>query len=466
MSDRQDLDDPTLWSASHQAAAIREGTLGSEELLDLFLARIAAVNTQVNAVSTLVVEPARARCREADAATGRGESWGPLHGLPVTIKDAIATAGIRSTGGATALRDHVPATDAPAVAALKAAGAIVFGKTNLPEWSGDWQSFNELFGTTNNPWALTHTPGGSSGGAAAAVACGMTSFELGTDIGGSVRVPSAFCGVWGHKPSFGVIPTLGYLDEPAGGDTESDVNVFGPIGRSAADLRLLLDVLAEPTPDRAPAWTLRLPEPTVTSLKGLRVAVWFDEPELEIDSDMSDVLHAAAAAVERAGALLDPVARPEIDVGSAWRNGARLIGAACSVSDVGGAPLTHHQWMFMHRQRALVRAAWAEFFERFDVLLCPVTIIPAFPHLQDGLWSDRRITINGRERDYLEMEGWPALIGSAYLPSTAAPVGRTPSGLPVGMQVVAPYLQDRTAIQVGEWIGEAVGGYQPPPMLA
>ncbi|HAP78365.1 MAG TPA: hypothetical protein DCR14_20070, partial [Acidimicrobiaceae bacterium] len=235
--------DPTLWSATQQAAAIRGGTLGSEELLDLFLARIAAVDPMVNAVCTLDVERARARCQAADAAAHRSEWWGPLHGLPITVKDAIDTEGIRSTGGATELRSRVAVADAPAVARLKAAGAIVFGKTNLPEWSGDWQSFNDMFGTTNNPWALDRTPGGSSGGAAAAVACGMTSFELGTDIGGSVRVPSAFCGVFGHKPSFGVIPTLGYLDEPNGGATESDVNTFGPIARSAADLRLLFDLL-------------------------------------------------------------------------------------------------------------------------------------------------------------------------------------------------------------------------------
>jgi len=457
--------DPTLWSASGQALAIREGRLGSEELLDLFLTRIAAVDPQVHAVCTLAVGPARQRCRSADAATARGESWGLLHGLPITIKDALATANIRSTGGATALGDHVPTTDAPAVAALKAAGAIVFGKTNLPEWSGDWQSFNEMFGTTNNPWDLTCTPGGSSGGAAAAVACGMTSFELGTDIGGSVRVPSAFCGVWGHKPSFGIIPTLGYLDEPAGGDTESDVNTFGPIARSAADLRLLLDLLAQPAHDRSAAWSLDLPEPTVTSLRGLRVAVWFDEPELEIDSDMSTVLHAAADAIERAGANVDRNARPEIDVRVAWRNGARLIGAAASISDEVGGPLTHHQWIHMNRQRARARSAWAAFFESFDVVLCPVTIVTAFPHLQEGQWNHRRITVNGCERDYVEIEGWPALIGSVYLPSTSVPVGRTPGGLPVGMQVVAPFLHDRTSIQVGEWIGEVIGGYQPPPVL-
>lgn len=460
-----DETDPTLWSATEQASAIRERTLGSEELLDLFLARIERVNPSVNAVCTLLDERARVRCWEADSAIANGESWGPLHGLPITIKDAIATAGMRSTGGSTALQNHVPETDAPAVAALKAAGAIVFGKTNLPEWSGDWQSFNDMFGTTNNPWDLTRTPGGSSGGAAAAVACGMTSFELGTDIGGSVRVPSAFCGVWGHKPSFGIVPTFGYLDEPDGGGTESDVNTFGPIARSAADLRLLLDVLAQPTADRAAAWRLELPEPTVTSPRGLRVAAWFDEPELEVDAGMAAVLHLAADRLQEAGAMVDRLARPTLDVRTAWRLGARLIGAAVSVSDDADRGLTHRDWLFMHRERARLCVVWAEFFRRFDVLLCPVTLVPAFEHLQEGLWSDRVIEVNGRPRSYIEMEGWPALIGGVYLPSTSAPVGRTEAGLPVGVQVVAPFLHDRTAIQVASWLGELAGGYHVPPAV-
>ena len=391
---------------------------------------------------------------------------GPLHGLPITVKDAIATAGIRSTGGSVALRDHVPSADAPAVAALKAAGAVVFGKTNLPEWSGDWQSFNEMFGTTNNPWDLTRTPGGSSGGAAAAVACGMTSFELGTDIGGSVRVPSAFCGVWGHKPSFGIIPTLGYLDEPRGGGTESDVNTFGPIARSAADLRLLLDVLARPTPERSPAWRLDLPEPTATSLRGLRVAAWFDEPELEIDASMAAVLHGCVDELEREGAKVDRSARPAIDVRAAWILGARLIGAALSVSNDPTLPnaLSHSEWLSLHRERTRLRAVWAEFFHRFDVLLCPVTLVPAFHHLQSGDWRSRVVTVNGADRSYIEMEGWPALIGGVYLPSTAAPVGLTGEGLPVGMQVVAPFLHDRLAIKVAGWACNVVNGYSVPPI--
>lgn len=466
MSHASEASDPTLWSAGEQAAAIRSRRLGSEELLDLFLARIAALDPLVHAVCTLAVDAARERCREADEATARGVSWGPLHGLAITVKDAIATAGVRSTAGALALRDHVPATDAPAVASLKAAGAIVFGKTNLPEWSGDWQSFNELFGTTNNPWDLSRTPGGSSGGAAAAVACGMTSFELGTDIGGSVRVPSAFCGVWGHKPSFGIVPTLGYLDEPGGGGTESDVNVFGPIARSAADLGLLLDVLARPTADTAPAWHLEMPAPAFTSVRGLRVAAWFDEPALEVDEEMAAVLHRAADTLQAAGAMVDRRARPALDVSSAWRLGARLIGAAVSVSDDADPGLTHRDWLFMHRERTRQRAVWAELFRRFDVLLCPVTLTPAFEHRQEGLWSTRVLTVNGRERRYAELEGWPALIGAAYLPSTSTPVGSTAAGLPVGVQVVAPFLHDRTAIRVAEWLGALAGGYVTPPLVA
>lgn len=464
--------DPTMWSATDQARAIAERRLGSEELLDLFLDRIETVDSRVHAVCTVDAHRARLRAREADDAVARGESWGPLHGLPITVKDAIATEGIRSTGGAEALRDHVPDHDAPAVGSLKAAGAVVFGKTNLPEWSGDWQSFNDLFGTTNNPWALDRTPGGSSGGAAAAVACGMTSFELGTDIGGSVRVPSAFCGVFGHKPSFGIIPTLGYLDAPTATDqataVESDVNTFGPIARSADDLQLLLDVLAGPTPDRAAAWRLELPAARVDSLRGLRIAAWIDEPEMEVDAVLARVLHTAVDAVEDAGAHVDRSRRPAVDVATAWRDAARLIGAAVSVSDLVDPGLTHREWLVRHRARGALRAAWAELFEEVDVVLCPVTLLPAFAHLQDGLWNTRTIHVNGVARPYVTLEAWPAIVGAAYLPSTATPVGATDDGLPVGMQVVAPFLHDRRSIEVSRLVAECCadlgGGFRMPPI--
>src|SRR4051795_3794675 len=246
-------------SASELAAGIRAKEWSSRELLELYLDRIDRLDGPVNAVVTLDTDRARIAADAADAALARGDAVRPLHGLPITIKDAIETEGIRSTGGAVELRDYVPSADAPAVTRLKRAGAVVFGKTNLPRWSGDMQAYNEMFGTTNNPWALDRTPGGSSGGAAAAVACGFTSFELGTDIGGSVRMPSHFCGVFGLKPSFGVVPQRGYLDHVGGGTTDADVNVFGPIARSADDLDVLLGVLAGPAPELTAAWRLELP---------------------------------------------------------------------------------------------------------------------------------------------------------------------------------------------------------------
>ncbi|MEY2580222.1 MAG: amidase [Ilumatobacteraceae bacterium] len=456
--------DPALWTTIEQAEAIRDGKLGSVELLDAQLSRIVRLDPMVNAVCTLSVGEARGRSVAADHATANGRSWGPLHGVPVTIKDAIATAGIRSTGGAAELFDHVPEQDAEVVAAIRRAGAIVFGKTNVPLWSGDFQTFNDMFGTTNNPWDLGRVPGGSSGGAAAAVACGMTSFEIGTDIGGSVRVPSAFCGVYGHKPSFGVIPTLGYLDEPNGGLTESDVNVFGPIARSADDLALLLGVLAGPNPDRSVGWRLDLPRPDIANLRSLRVATWFDEPSTVMDSEMISVLDGVADCLAASGMSVDRSVRPQFDFSEAWTAGAWLIGAAVGVSDAIDRGISHTEWLFADRERARRRLEWARFFEDIDVLLCPITATPAFPHQQDGTWADRDFVVNGETVPYHTLEAWPALIGSAYLPSTSAPVGRTAAGLPVGVQIVSPYLHDYRSIAVAGLITDLVGGYAVPPM--
>ncbi len=459
--------DPTLWPTVAQAEAIAAGRLGSRELLAMQIERIEQVDPVVNAVCTRAYETARDQAQRADDATAKGESWGPLHGIPVTVKDALATAGIRSTGGATELRNNVPSVDAPVVASIREAGAIIFGKTNLPRWSGEWQAFNEMFGTTNNPWDLSRTPGGSSGGAAAAVATGMTSFEIGTDIGGSIRVPSAMCGVFGHKPSFGIIPTLGYLDEPNGGATESDVNVFGPITRSAADLSLLLDVLARPRPDRAVAWRLDLPTPAqrgLHGLKGLRIGIWFDEPSLPRDHEMLEVVDGVATKLEQAGAHLDRSTRPAFDARAGWVQAMHLIGAAAGVSD-NDHGISHTDWLHADRMRAGVRAAWAEYFELVDVLLCPVAITPAFPHTQQGTMIDRTVPCGGTDVPYFLVGAWASLIGAAYLPSTSAPVGRTRAGLPIGVQVVSPYLHDRSSIAIAGWITERVGGYEPPSLI-
>lgn len=455
-------------SATELAAAIRRREVGSVELLDLYLDRIDRLDGAIGAVVTLDVDRARAACAAADDALARGDDVGPLHGLPITVKDAIETAGIRSTGGAVELTDHVPSADAPVVARVKAAGAIVFGKTNLPRWSGDLQSYNEIFGTTSNPWDTSRVPGGSSGGPAAALACGFTAFELGTDIGGSIRIPSHFCGTWGLKPSFGVVSQRGYLDCVGGGTTDADINVFGPMARSADDLELLLDVLAGPDAEHAAAWRLELPPPTVESLAGARVAVWFDDPAVPIDSSYRAVLGRAADALADAGAAVATV-RPPVDVAEQVGLFLAMIGPAVSPSlpaEIASALSgSHADWLALERQRAALRARWAAWFTDWDVLLCPVSPTPAFPHDQTGDLFTRTIDVDGAPRPYLDNTAWTGFVGIAGLPAAVPPLGPTASGLPVGVQVVAPYLHDRTALRVAALLADVLdgAGYRVPP---
>jgi amidase len=454
------------WSAGELAAAIRRREIGSRELLDLYLDRVDRLDKPVGSVVTLDVDRARQAAAEADEATARGESSGVLHGLPITVKDAIETAGLRSTGGAIELTDHVPAQDAPAVARLKDAGAIVFGKTNLPRWSGDLQTYNEIFGTTNNPWDRERVPGGSSGGAAAAVASGFTSFELGTDIAGSVRIPAHFCGVFGLKPSYGLVPQRGYLDHVGGGTTDADINVFGPIARSAPDLDLLLGVLAGPEPERALAWRVDLPGPRGRELADYRIGVWLDDPACPVESGYAAVLADAVQRLTDAGARIED-AHPPVAFEEQRGTFFGLIGPAVSPSapDDAAAAIAggHRDWLRHDKARAKLRAVWAGWFEHFDLLLCPVTATPAIRHQQEGELTTRTLEIDGVERPHIELISWTGLIGVVGLPAAVPPIGRTADGLPVGIQVVAPYLRDRDAIHVAGLVADVLGGYQPPP---
>jgi amidase len=452
--------------ATTLAAAIARKEVSSRELLDLYADRIDRLNPKINAVVTLDVDRARAAAATADEMTSGGESAGLLHGLPITIKDAIEVEGVRSTGGAIELTDHVPNEDAAAVAQLKAAGAIVFGKTNIPRWSGDLQCYNEIFGTTNNPWDTTRVPGGSSGGPAAAVSAGLTSFELGTDIGGSVRIPSHCCGVFGLKPSYGVVPQRGYLDHVGGGSTDADINVFGPIARSAADLELLMSVLAAPEPERALAWRIDLPAPRHADVASHRIGVWFEDPGIPIDREELMLLRRAADTLADAGAKVED-AHPPVDFLEQGALFGQMISAAISPSldddaadSVGGS---HRQWLRGEEQRAQVRKVWAEWFESYDALLCPVMPAPAVTHQQEGDFLSRTIEINGESFPYFTLIAWTGFIGITCLPSAVPPIGRTPAGLPVGVQVVTPYLRDRDAIALAGHLADLVGGYDVPP---
>jgi len=464
-----------------------DGELSSVELLDICLERDDRIGNDINAIVTIDEEGARGAAQAADDARARGETSGVLHGLPMTVKDALATAGMRTTGGATELADHVPEHDAEAVTKVRDAGAIVFGKTNLPRWSGDAQAFNEIFGTTNNPYDLTRGPGGSSGGASAAVAAGLTPLEIGTDIGGSVRMPAHFAGVCGHKPSFGVVPQLGYVDHTTYGVGEADINVVGPLARTVDDVELLFDVLIGPRADQAAAWSLELPKSRAASAKEMRVAAWLDDPACPVGSAVGELLEAAVDAVASDGVTVDRAARPAHPFSDVFEVGMPLISMATSpartdqelesarelaVTDDGSdllrsirlraSTVSHRDWLLLTERREANRASWAHFFQDHDILLAPVSFIPAFEHTQEGTLYTRRVEVDGVDRPYAHVIAWTSQFGYVYLPATVVPVGMTAEGLPVGIQIVGPYLGDRTTIEFARYLESLLGGYRVP----
>src|SRR5829696_9074997 len=300
-------------SATEIVAGIRAKEVSSSELLATFLERVER-RRDLNAVVTLDVERATATAARADEAVARGEALGALHGLPMTIKDAFETEGLRTTSGAPELADHVPERDADAVARLRAAGAVIFGKTNLPLYAGDVQTYNEVFGVTNNPWDQSCCAGGSSGGAAAALAARLTPLELGSDIGGSIRNPAHYCGVTGLKPTYGIVPIRGHIPGPPGTLSEGDIGVAGPMARTVQDLELGLDVLAGPDDARGVAWRLELPPPRATTLAGYRVATWLDDPAAPIDRSVLELLEGAVGTLAGAGARMDEEASLGVDL--------------------------------------------------------------------------------------------------------------------------------------------------------
>jgi len=476
-------------SARELLARMARRELSSGELLEQCVARVERRNPPLNAVVTLDLERARARAVAADAALERGESWGPLHGLPVTIKDTWETAGIRSTSGAPQYAQHVPSTDAVAVRRLIDAGCIVFGKTNTPMLGGDVQTYNEVFGVTNSAWDVARSPGGSSGGAATAVATGMSAFELGSDIGGSIRTPSSWSGVYGLKTSYGIVPMRGHIAPPPGALSLSDLCVAGPIARDAADLDLLLDVLAGPLEEEAVGWRLALPPPRRRALREYRVAAWLEDASFPVDASVAERLQATVAALRAAGVRVDEAARPAFALADCMRDYQRLLypviaagypleafeGFLALAPDMDPAATDafsrfvtfgtarHRDWLAAQEAGARYRAALRDFFRDHDVLLCPVTPVAAIPHDHTDPLPARKILVNGAERSYVELFAWISIATLGYLPAASAPVGLTRGGLPVGVQIVAPYLEDRTAVDFARRLGEVIGGFEAPP---
>lgn len=438
------MDEREFWTATRAAAAIRAGDATSAELTELYLDRIAA--STINAVVTVDGDGARQAAADADARVRSGAPLGPLHGVPITVKDCIGTAGLRTTGGSPTLAEHVPVRDAEAVSRLRRAGAVILGKTNLPEFAGDIQTTNPVFGATANPWNHDYTPGGSSGGSAAAVAAGLAALDLGSDIAGSIRIPSHFCGVYGLKPTLGIVPTDGYYDHAGLGLLENDINVFGPLARGPDDLDLALDVLRTTS---GPGWRSELaPVPD----RPLRVAAWFDDPDCRVDARYIALLEQFAARLA-ANPSIESVSagRPPIDFAEQFQLHLDLVLSAIaynmpdewSVTPAG----SHRFWLERHQRRLQLRAVWTEWFQSFDVLLCPVVAMPNLARADDGDFATRTTVINGEQRPYMSTVGWCGLIGVLGLPAVVAPIG-TVDGMPAGVQIVAGRFGDRIAIEV------------------
>jgi amidase len=475
--------DPTFLPAARLADLVRTREIGALELLDHYIARVEQHDGRINAVVVRDFDRARVRARLLD---GQSDKSTPLFGVPMTLKESFDVQGLPTTRGHTEAKDRPVAMSSIAVRRLEAAGAVVFGKTNVPVDLADWQSYNPVYGTTSNPWNSDHTPGGSSGGSAAALAAGLTGLEIGSDIGGSIRVPAHYCGVYGHKPTFGLCPNYG--DPAVSSAAGTDISVIGPLGRSSADLAVALDVMEGPDPAET-VLTVKLPMPRFTSLKDLRVAMWAEQPGQATDGETVAKLHELAAALEREGATVSRTARPEFDPTEAFTLYLRLLDAGWSgrISDevvqakrrraaslsagdmdadavmVRMVDLTHREWLGLNELRFKWRRAWSAFFREWDVLLCPVIATAALPHRQDGQTWDRRITIEGREIAYNDMLFWPGLTGGYHLPGTVAPLGFTRAGLPLGVQIAGPIHGDRSTIEAAALLERAWLGFKPPP---
>lgn len=473
-------------SAKDLAGAIRKKKIGALELLELYVARMEKYNPRLNAIIATDLDGARKRARAADRALARGQVWGPLHGVPMTIKESFDVAGLPTTWGIPELKGNIATTNSLLVERMLAAGVVLFGKTNVPLWLADWQSYNTIYGTTNNPWDVSRVPGGSSGGSAAALAAGLTGIETGSDIGASIRNPAHYCGVFGHKPTWTIVPPAGHT--LAGNVAVADIAVVGPLARSADDLDLALAATAGPDPIDAAGWQLRLPPPRRKQLREFRVAVMMSDTESEVDLEVQERLAALATFLGKKRAKVSDRARPAIDTREAQRVYIQLLRSATSarltpeefgkqVEIVRGlAPkdesyyarmmrantMSHKDWLAANETRHRMRLAWAAFFEEWDLLLCPTGASAAPPHDQQGERWERTIRVNGRDVPTTDQLFWAGYPGMAYLPSTIAPCGFTPSGLPVGVQIIASQYGDRTAIHFARLLEREYQPFVPP----
>jgi amidase len=483
------------WSfrtATEMSAALAAKQVSAVELAQDAIARIERHDGKINAVCVRDFDRGLDAARAADAARARGETR-TLLGIPLTVKESYNVAGLPTTWGFPAQKDYRPTEDALAISRVKQAGGVILGKTNVPVGLADWQSYNEIYGTTNNPYDLARTPGGSSGGSSAALAAGYGPLSLGSDIGGSLRVPAFHCGVYAHKPTFALVPNRGHLPPalpplPSG----RDLAVIGPMARSAADLSLLLDVIAEPDPIEAgKAYRLALPPPRHNTLKDFRVLLIDSDPVMPTSTSVRAAIEKLAANLGKAGVPIERRSALLPDFAASTRlymrmlfsvlaasfapdvyAGAQAAAAALPAEDLSlaaerlrGITLSHRDWVTADSGRARLRAQWRELFNHFDAVICPVMPTPAYLQDHSPDQEKRHIDIDGRKFPYPDQMAWPGIATLPGLPATAIPIGLSPEGLPIGVQIVGPWLEDRTPLKLTELIEREFGGFVPPPMF-
>lgn len=465
-------------SATEQLAAMQRGELSAAELLDAHLAQVDERNGTLNAVIWSDVDSAKAIAAAID---GRPTPEQPLLGIPMTVKESFNVTGAPTTWGFPHMLDNVAAEDAVVVQRSRAAGAIVYGKTNVPVDLGDFQSYNEIYGTTNNPWDTSRTPGGSSGGAAVAVATGMSALEMGSDIAGSIRNPAHYCGVFGHKPTWGLVPPRGHA--LPGAIADPDIAVVGPLARSATDLDLALDVVARPD---------RLQEGITYDLarfegvQGTRIALWADDPVAPVSRAVSERVTAVGRTLEELGANVVDDARPEFDVDHAFKVYVDLLHGLLGgvnppdvwererrkadelpdddhrLATFRARTMSHHTWLRLHNQRDILRWAWRRFFDDYDVVVMPISATSAFGHDHSPM-SGRTIDVDGAQQGYMQQVFWAGLAGTAHLPATVIPTGTDGDGLPIGVQLVGPAFGDRITVGLARVLENAGYAFTRPP---
>ena len=455
--------DPTAASAGEIAAAIRARTVSAVEVLAAYLTQIDRWNPTLNAIVTLDADGARRRAVAADLALARGVWWGPLHGVPVTLKDGHSTAGLRTTAGYPPLADYIPAQDGTVAARLRAAGAVLLGKTHVPPLLLDIQTDNALFGRTNNPWNPERTPGGSSGGAAAALAAGLTALDVGSDFAGSIRIPAHFCGLFGLKPTEGRVPLTGHIpDLPDAPRAQRILWSIGPLARSGADLDLALRVLAGPDGRDADVPPVPVDDPPLLALRDLRIAWTPGLPDLPVAAAIQAALHDLATRLAGAGARVAETL-PAVDLAAQGRLRNDLAKLLLTAFDPPGdrpAPTLAAYFTALHARDAAI-ATWEAFFSAWDVLLCPVTLVTAFPHAPPG----SAVLVDGIAAPSWQLLAHCALVNLTGQPVVVIPVGVDPAGLPVGIQIVARRWGEARLLAIAAAISALVGPLGRPPAL-